>query len=221
MRDPVHYAGILYALDDPRAELKYESPDGVLVRYNALEYMSARTENAMREMLPRVRSNDAVSFEPIFDAPLAELGFTQDLVCHSCLYERTAPVELTLPAGVEIRRLTHDWAGFVLEHYSHADGDADYVANRVDNGMWGLFERDGIAGFIGVHNSGEMGLLEILPPFRRKGYARLLEAYLINVRLRDGLMVYCDVETKNEPSLKLQRGLGMTISDKSNAWCVR
>lgn len=47
-------------------------------------------------------------------------------------------------------------------HYHMVD-DANYIRERIEAGMFGVFLADGIAGFAGTHDERSMGLLEILP----------------------------------------------------------
>lgn len=77
---------------------------------------------------------------------------------------------------------------------------------------------DTIIGFIGLHLEGSMGLLEILPQYRGHGYGTELEKYLINHMLEKGLIPFCQVETDNVKSLRLQKKLGLTISDEHVYW---
>ena len=153
--------------------------------------------------------------------PLEKLGFRRDMLCYPCCYTSPRPLPIELPAGVEIRPLTHEHDDFVLAHYRHGEGDADYMRSRIDDGMFGLFENGVLAGFVGIHGGGEMGLLEVLPAYRRKGYALLLEARMINHRLALGHLPHGEVETWNEASMALQRRLGMTFSENTCAWFER
>ena len=84
--------------------------------------------------------------------------------------------------------------------------------------MFGVFVRGEIAGFVGTHEEQTMGLLEILPEYRRLGLAYALEAHLINHLLSIGQTPFCQVAIHNEPSLRLQRKLGLTISDTVVYW---
>lgn len=84
--------------------------------------------------------------------------------------------------------------------------------------MWGLFEGNAIAGFIGMHPEGSMGLLEVLPEYRRRGYGYLLEAYLIRLHLQRGWTPYCHVVKGNEASLRLQKKLGFEFAEKPAIW---
>lgn len=63
-----------------------------------------------------------------------------------------------------------------------------------------------------------MGLLEVLPAYQRKGYATMLESYLINYFLDQGWVAYCQVIENNQASLQLQKKLGLTISQNVSFW---
>ena len=55
-----------------------------------------------------------------------------------------------------------------------------------------------------------MGMLEVVPEFRRRGIAQALEAALIRLHLERGWLPYCFVAPDNVPSLSLQAKLGLT-----------
>ena len=73
-------------------------------------------------------------------------------------------------------------------------------------------------GFVGEHLEGSMGLLEILPDCRRKGYGTELESFMISHILKQNLIPYCQVEVDNDKSLELQRKLGLIISKEKLYW---
>jgi GNAT superfamily N-acetyltransferase len=50
-----------------------------------------------------------------------------------------------------------------------------------------------------------MGLLEVLPIHRGKGYGTELESYLIARMLKRDLIPFCQIETDNDKSLNLQK----------------
>lgn len=75
-----------------------------------------------------------------------------------------------------------------------------------------------IAGFIGSHDEGSMGMLEIFPAYRRLGLGSALEAWLINHELSLGHTPFAQVFTSNLPSMSLQEKMSMTCSTKTNAW---
>ena len=105
------------------------------------------------------------------------------------------------------------------EAYGHEVG---YIRERIDAGrLWGIFSGAELAGFGGFHSEGAMGMLEILPRYRRMGCGRLMESFLIDKALSEGHMAYCNVYRSNEASISLQRRLGLVASDMLTSWLWR
>lgn len=101
----------------------------------------------------------------------------------------------------------------------HKEEDQEYLRERLGSGMMlGAFDGDVLAGFIGVHGEGSMGLLQVHPDYRRRGVGRLLEAHQINRHLDRGEVPYGTVLTDNAASLALQRSLHMTVSAPTFRW---
>ena len=116
----------------------------------------------------------------------------------------------------DIRLLTAESAQTVGEHYHES---VDYVRERIAaERMWGLYEDGALAGFIGIHSEGSIGMLEVFPEFRHKGYGYALEAYLISLHLQRGWIPYCHVIDGNEASIGLQKKLGMVCADLPAIW---
>lgn len=116
----------------------------------------------------------------------------------------------------DIRLLTAESAQTVGEHYHES---VDYVRERIAaERMWGLYEDGTLAGFIGIHSEGSIGMLEVFPEFRHKGYGYALEAYLISLHLQRGWVPYCHVIDGNEASIGLQKKLGMVCADLPAIW---
>ena len=218
--DRVHHAGMLALLFKPETQILFAGAEGALLFYDQWLYLSsAANEAAAREMLGLIgQTGDVLLHQPYLSHALAAGGRAHDMDCHPCLYERETPIPLTLPEGVEVRLLTAADAPFVQAHYRAGSFEMPYITGRIGAGMLGLYEKGALAGFIGTHDEDEMGMLEILPAFRRKGYAYLLEASLINRLLAQGRSVHCEVETDNAASLALQKKLGMTVGTGTLSW---
>ena len=92
------------------------------------------------------------------------------------------------------------------------------AGNVVDT--FGAFVGGALAGFIGTHAEGSMGMLEIFPEYRRRGLGCALEAGLIRRLLERGEIPFCQVIEGNEASMRLQEKLGMTFSDEPVYWMV-
>jgi tRNA (guanine37-N1)-methyltransferase len=79
--------------------------------------------------------------------------------------------------------------------------------------MIGIEAEGQLAGYIGTHDEGAMGLLQILPPYRRRHYAEALETAMIRFLMADGRAVWGQVEESNTASRRLQEKLGFAWGD--------
>lgn len=86
--------------------------------------------------------------------------------------------------------------------------------------IFGAFIEGKLAGFIGEHIEGSLGMLEVFEEYRRKGIAAELESYMINLHLSRGHLPYGDVIVGNEASMKLQRKLGLKVSKEIYCWAI-
>lgn len=148
-----------------------------------------------------------------------ELGFDDDHCepYYFYIYERTEP--LALRGGLAIRRLAPADAPVVASHYALLDPE-DIQRHLADGWVWGGYtERGELAGFIGEHDEATMGMLEVFPEFRRRGYARELQGASINRLLAAGRVPCSQVALDNEASMALQRSTGMTRAAAVHAWC--
>ena len=158
--------------------------------------------------LATVKSEDA------HQALVREYDFDGCNPCTQWVYCRPEPPKY--PA-CDIRPLAMDYAQTAGEQYHH---NFDYVRDRIEAGkMWGLFEDGKLAGFIGVHTEGAMGMLEIYPAYRKRGYGYALEAFLIGHQMKTGATPYCHVIDGNDASIHLQKKVGLQKADLPAIWC--
>ena len=73
-------------------------------------------------------------------------------------------------------------------------------------------------GMIGMHMEGSMGMLEVLPEYRRRGYGTELEKALIIRQLELGCIPYGHVYLSNAASFALQKSIGMECSEGTLTW---
>lgn len=77
-----------------------------------------------------------------------------------------------------------------------------------------------LVGMVGSHLEGSIGMLLILPEFRRQGYGEVLVEFMINIFIEQGLMILTQVEPDNLASQKLQEKLGLIRSDRTVCWLM-
>ncbi len=122
------------------------------------------------------------------------------------------------PEGFTIAPLGPGDIDTVEAHYallSHGE-----IEDHLERGwIYGGFDASGaLVGFIGEHDEASMGMLEIFPEARRRGYAQALEAALIDTFMAAGRIPYCHVALDNEASKALQRKLGLRRIDTVQCW---
>ena len=78
-----------------------------------------------------------------------------------------------------------------------------------------------LAGFVGEHHEGSMGMLEVFPPYRGHGLGLALESFQINRYLSQGRVPFDQVIVGNEKSMSLQKKVGMELSKDTMSWLHR
>ncbi len=209
-------------LNSGEAEVIYAAENGVLL-YNISggSYLIS-ADGDIERILACVDKNARIFMaHQDFYIPLLkrQFGLDTEMRCYMAVYTKPAAPEFK--TDYEIRQLTIDYLDVVLNTYSYI-GNKDYIARRIqDKFMYGAFLGDELLGYIGTHDEGAMGMLEVMPQHRRKGIGYALEAYLINVLLQKGRAPYAHVVEDNQASLALQKKLGMDILDQKISWVFK
>lgn len=141
--------------------------------------------------------------------------------CRTFAYLGELPPAPELPNGVVVKRLAHTLAGTVFEAYHNPDGgytEKDIEELMRTKGVFGAISGGRLAGFIGRHGDGSMGLLEVFEPFKRKGIGSALERFMINYVMTFGRTPFCDVFADNAASLELQQKSGLTAAHGYTLW---
>ena len=122
------------------------------------------------------------------------------------------------PTGrLEIREAEERMAPAITDLYPYLDEDG--VLEHIRDGrLFAGYCKGEWIGFIGEHPEGSIGILEILPAHRRRGYGYDMENFMIARVYNRGQVPFVQVKVDNEVSISLQRKLGMTLADKSCFW---
>ncbi len=149
---------------------------------------------------------------------LVEEGVYPEIMeCITAFYLKPIPPQISHP-NIKMRPLTETDLPFVLENYHNPGSLEVHIRDRIAEGMVGGVIDGQLAGFAGIHQEGAMGLLEVLPEFRRRGLAELLEAELIKSCLKKGQLPYCHIRKGNTASIALQEKLGLSIDTHPVYW---
>lgn len=138
-------------------------------------------------------------------------------IFHECI-QVCYPQKQSLPVKhKDIRLLTSCDLEYVMEHYSM--GDREYIAERIAaKAMYGAYVEGKLAGFVGMHDEGSMGMLFVEEKYRRLGIGESLEAYNINRICEKGWTPYAHIIVGNDVSMHLQERLGMYAAENPIWW---
>lgn len=215
-RDNIH---MIECLRRGAGEVLYAEGRNILVYdvRSRISMMTAPDEAAFRVMLPLIPKDTElyVTSQEYMNSILEEcFGVRVECCCYQACYTRREALPVK---HKDIRPLEISYLDYVVENYHN--GSLEYVKERLEAGvMYGAFVEDRIAGFIGMHEEGSMGMLFVEEAYRRMGLGRSLEAYAVNRMLEKEWIPYCQVYKDNEASLILQRNLGLYLSDHLVWW---
>lgn len=147
-------------------------------------------------------------------------GFTRVHEVYNGIYPESRELWGSLPPGVEIRPLTMAQFPVVRQVYTTVNDD-DYIRERIEEGMIGAWYQGELAGFMGTHEDGTMGLLEVLPQFRRLGIAKALESEMIRRLRAQGRRTYGNIFKDNALSLEVHLKMGTLLSEDPVYWLFR
>lgn len=211
-KDPFRY-GFLRDFLKRGASVLYEAEDGIVLKHHSIIY-SAGT---VSELSLFSDAFVAMVCEPSVRDRLFEAGVFRE--CFECLQAIYTGKPISLEReDVVLRQLGLSDMPFILANYHHPGAKEKHIRERLDDYMVGAFVNGKCVGFAGIHEEGAMGLLEVLPDFRRQGIAEVLESHLINWCLQNSRLPYCHVLTNNTASIALQNKLKLTFDNKPLYW---
>ncbi len=143
------------------------------------------------------------------EAVAAQFGLDENLECYQYYY----PCQ-SINSDIDLKPIGLADCGFVLEHYDRLEPEEVEQA-IFEERIFGLRDNGKLFAFIGLHEDHAMGMLHILPEYRRQGWGERLERALIAKVLAMGELPYGHVFTNNDASIRLQEKLGFVqCSDK-------
>jgi len=215
--DRLRHIDMLEALERGICRVEYAEDDGVLLTVRdytgmlscdsgerALELLEGRDYPLL--VLHQVEQTDAILARwPEYHA---------SGLCRQGAYLKTEPI----PEGSEdIRTLDEGFLPFILEHYDLDDEET--IRDSLRGGeILGCFVEGRPVGFVGLHPEGSVGMLFVLPEYRRRGLAEAMERRIFNRELARGHVPYGQVFADNAASRILHEKMGVVFSDKPIRW---
>lgn len=201
-----------------------QRPDAILVYDEVSKGMMLACDDAAagEEMLGRHLTKDhrllMVSNVALGEKVFAQYAFSEKLECYQVAYYHTEMP--TICGALTIRAAKAEDVPLLTEIYDVLTEEEMEEIVRRGNLLLG-YEGAEMAGFVGEHLEGSIGLLHVMPKFRRKGYAMELENAMIRKNMEAGFLPFGQVEKSNTASMALQKKLGLTQSENTIIWMWR
>jgi ribosomal protein S18 acetylase RimI-like enzyme len=218
--DPLLYAGMLYALRRGTADIFYADADGVLLHElrGDVFMLAVSGEKTGRMLVDECPACDIFAAHQDFIKDYAAKKFSpvEWMICYQAA-NLDGHVFGENRIGLDIRPMRAAEIDSVMENYSVLPRAE--IAEHLEAGeIFGGYLGGELAGFIGTHLEGSMGLLTVLPRFRRRGVGYALESFLSDRIVRGGEIPFLQVDCGNVSSVALQRKLGFRISERKMYW---
>lgn len=224
MKNKLIHMCMIETLRKGGANLLYSGAEGVVLQDKASKvYMvSAFSVDAgthLLSFLPKDTDMVITHQEFLNELVINRFEMTHTQPCYQAVYTRG--VTLPVDRKIEIKPLDMKCFQVICEQYHFMD-DPSYIEERIEKGcFYGAFLEGELAGFMGMHAEGSMGMLEVLPKYRKRGVAMALEADYINRLLQIDRIPFGQIVEGNEASMKLQEKLGLRISKEKLYWLTK
>jgi GNAT superfamily N-acetyltransferase len=203
------------------AKILYAGEDGVLIYHipGGIYMLSAASTVGAEKMAGLIKDPTVILLHQnhLKDEIMDRFSLKGTMPCHQAAWLKDEPMPAP-PSIADLRPLTEADLPIVLKHYHAVDGP-EYVKKRLKAGMLGAYVDGELAGFIGTHTEGSIGLLEVLPAYRRRGLALLLETAMMRRQQALGRVPFAQIKAGNEASIALHNKLGMEVmQEPSLCW---
>ena len=219
--DEDHFALIDYVINNG-GEILYAETDGVLAFFKGIYALFGTSGQGLEKALSLVENASCFvcSSSEEGDAVLEKFkNIKKKKACYQILYRQ--PFGVQIPEDTIVKELppTDENIDFVTATYTLGFAREDIKRLMQDFTFFATYTGGELSGYIGRHDEGSIGLLEIMPKFRRKGLGAFLVDYSVKTLNERGDIAYCNIETSNEKSLNMHLKMNFKPSNKLVYWC--
>lgn len=213
-------------LKEKNREILYDQEDGVLALNpeSDLLYAYATSQAAASRMFKIAQEYEAdliIYGEVPKETLQQQTQYEGGEPFYYATYMKTIPQMMEMK-GISYKELDQTHLSWVIHHYSFKEcANETYISQRIQEGMLGAFVDEELVGFVGTHDSGSIGMLEVLPEFRKRGIGLNLVNRMIIRRLDQGKIPFSEIFEHNQISMKLVRKADMQLSGNTALWCTK
>ncbi|RSU10220.1 hypothetical protein CBF27_10760 [Vagococcus acidifermentans] len=219
-RDKMSHVDMLQSIASQKSDIILATNYGVLLhdkRAN-LYLLSVDSKSNMNEFLDKFSSPQLLSVHQDFlaDEISKRFGLSISMVCKQAVWGSSLDSSHLEYAIIQPLNIQHLDKVYAL--YSHKIGKK-YLQKRIQsNNLFGYFENDELVAFIGLHEEGSMGMLEVKSEFRNRVIGSKLLLWLVNELIEHKKVPFSQIEIDNQTSYLLHEKLGFEFSDGFVYW---
>lgn len=213
-KDPVSFIHIEELLDR-KYTIIYASKNGFIIRDDSVNfiYISFSDFYEMENVLSKYSFNRYLAYDKEI------VDFYNDVSKTTNLYQLVYPKKDRFNiSDFDVRKLNVEYLDVINNIYKALGPDENNLDALKNNEVLGIFENNELAGFIGRHPEGCIGMLFVFEKFRRKGYGEALVKAKVNDLLDRKQRVFEEIIEGNLASISLNTKLGFIKGDKTIYW---
>ncbi len=219
--DDLSHVDMVHILEHEDCALLHLSEAGVVLRHCSGTVFAASFSSDIGPVVDAIPSDARlidVHDEELFRVFSAK-GYSFEEPCFLFSYHGARKQE----GPYDFRTFTRDDFPVYTAYYGDGsdEGGLELMDDIERGDVTGIYDGGALMGFAGFHKEGSMGMLEVFPPFRRRGIGTFLLSHLINLRLCDGCVPFCNVYVSNTASIRLQASLGLHQAKGLSYWMWR
>ena len=212
-KDYALYVDMINAYDHNKADILHDTGHTLILRLKSFPLYLPLTDD-VNEALNLLEKYDVFLMiarnKEIIDAYFKK-GFDGN-ICYQVYYDGPkldVKYDIIKPHKKDLKLISDSYDLGGLNEIENA-----YKENR----FFATYDKDELAGFIGIHDEDSCGMLHVFEKYRQKGYGKALESFILNYQLDRGYIPYGHVIEDNMKSLSLQKEINMKISKGRICW---
>ncbi|RJP66235.1 MAG: GNAT family N-acetyltransferase [Ignavibacteriales bacterium] len=185
-------------------------------------YFSCREETELNKLIVLLKPEDA-NFAILEDWMIPILKGKLELNVELTTIKYILRPDVVIPGNkIQVEELFPDDATFIYMNYDYREfTNISYIKERIIKGISaGIRIHDKLAGWAITHDDGAIGMLHVLPEFRRQGLAKEITINMIEKLRALGKLPFAQIEEKNFKSIRLVENLGF-VKDRRVSWASK
>lgn len=217
-QDYLNNLDLIYVLEHG-SQIIYFSEEGILLKFNNSYFLSAVNDNLAIQLLEGLNDCTMIAIHNDHYRELIskKFGLKPQIIAYQYGYLKDS-VKIIKSPKITIKSIDITYLDFIRANYSTLIDESELI-RRLQAGVFiGAFDQEQLVGFAGIHEEGSIGFVEVLLSYRHQGIAQMLETTLMNNLIKQGEVIYLQVETNNHASMALHEKLGYQRANDLITW---